>query len=315
MRAVGRHAAILLRLLRTRTPRTLRATTFPPPSPLTPSTRPPTRPFERPRHHAPTTPAGPSKPLPHGPDHPRPASNPRSPRSRPPTTAVTANPPALQAIIDEATKVDAVHDALARAVHNGIAAERTYALAERPPAVERAKQAEQALTNLFPQGLAIVNASLLAESGNTARVATLLQQAPKLSDFLAAIPVQGAGALLTVAQRWITAGKKLAKLEDDREDLEAKHATQPLTREATIRLRARWMRLVAQILSLLEISDAAPEAIAKIRRPIEKASARAGNRYGEPADVTSEMDLEEDDDDTANEADDREPIAATGTGN
>jgi hypothetical protein len=197
--------------------------------------------------------------------------------------AASAATPAMQAIVDEATEVDVAHDALARAVHSGVVADRAFALADKPPAAERAKRADEVLVKLFPQGLSIVNASLLAESGNTARVAKLLEQEPEVAAFLQAIPVQKVGTLLAVTQRWIAAGKKLAKLEDDREDLEAEQVTAPLTREAINSLRARWIRLVAQVLSLLEMSDAEPQAIEKIRRPVLKASARAGKRYGDPA--------------------------------
>jgi hypothetical protein len=223
--------------------------------------------------------------------------------------------PALQAIIDEAAAVDVTHDALARAVHSGVVADRALALADKPPAPERAKQADEALAKLFPQGLAIVNASLLAESGNTARVAALLEQDPDVAAFLEAIPVQKAGTLLVVTQRWIAAGKKLAKLEDDREELEAEQVTAPLTREAVNRLRARWIRLVAQVLSLLELSDADAKAIALIRRPVQKASARAGKRYGEPGENTNAEEPEGElaDDEEPDDGDD-EPETTGGNG-
>ena len=195
-----------------------------------------------------------------------------------------ATSPGLRAIIEEATELDVAHDALARAVHSGITADRAFALAEKPPAVERARRAEEALAKLFPDGLAIINASFLAESGNTARVHALLEQEPALAGLLEAIPVQKLGNLLLVTERWIAAGRKLAKLEDEREELEAEQATTPIGNEAINRLRARWIRLVTQVVSLLELSDADPKAIALIRRPILKASARAGKRYGAPLD-------------------------------
>ena len=188
----------------------------------------------------------------------------------------------LRAIIDEATQVDAVHDPLARAVHAGLVAERAYALASRPPAHERVRTVDDALARLFPDGLAIVNASFLAEAGNTARVAELLEREPGIAKLLASIPVHGFGDLSVVAQRRISAGKKLAKLEAQREDLEADQVTAPLGREAITRLRARWIRLVSQVLSLLELSDADPRDVARLRSPVLKASGRAGKRYGAP---------------------------------
>lgn len=218
----------------------------------------------------------------------------------------------LQAVIEEAQSVDVTHDALARATHFGLVAERAYALASKPPAVARARQADEALTKLFPDGLAIVNASLLAESGNTARIATLLEREPDLEAFLAAIPVQGFGDLSVVVRRWIAAGKKLAKLEETRGDLEADQVATPLGRQAVTRLRARWIRLVSQVLTLLDLSDADPKAVARIRGPILKASARAGKRYGAPVDPDEALAAEEPAEDQ-NDAD-AEALPATGTG-
>ncbi len=198
-------------------------------------------------------------------------------------SAQASPPPELQAVVAEADAVDVVHDALARASHCGLVAERAYALASKPPAVERARTVDAAIAKLFPDGLSIVNASLLAEAGNTVRVVELLEREPAIVELLESIPVKGFGTLAVVVQRWIAAGKKLAKLEEQREDLEADQATAPLGKEAQNRLRARWIRLVSQVLSLLELSDADPRAVARIRNPLLKASGRAGKRYGTPA--------------------------------
>lgn len=189
--------------------------------------------------------------------------------------------PALQAIIAAALGADGVHDALARAVSSGIVADRDLAMADKPPSLARARQSERVRSTLFPQGLSIINASHLAESGNTARVDTLLDEQPEIAEYLEAIPVQKAGTLLVVTQRWIASGKKLAKLEQEREELEAEEATEAPTREAINRLRARWIQLVSKVLSLLDLSDASPKAIASIRGPVRKASARAASRYDE----------------------------------
>lgn len=217
--------------------------------------------------------------------------------------------PELRSVIEEASSVDVVHDALVRAVHAGVTADRAYALAERPPATERVRRADGALTKLFPDGLSIVNASLLAESGNAARVAALLEREPELAAFLEAIPVQKHGTLLAVAQRWIAAGKQLAKLEDQREELEAEVATTPMTSEAINRLRARWIRVVSHVISLLELSDADPKAIALVRRPVLKASARAAKRYGAPVEASEAL-AEDGADDEDDGDDDEDPSIA-----
>lgn len=204
-----------------------------------------------------------------------------------PATATVS--PALQKIIDAATAADALHDPLARAVSSGVEADRDQCLAAEPPDVERAKKAGEVQSKLFPGGMTIVNASLLAESGNTARIAKLLDDEPAIGVFLKAIPVRGKGTLLDTTHRWIAAGARLGKLEIERAEQEAKEATTPLGKAAITSLRARWIRLVSQVLSNLELSDAPAEAIEVIRGPILKASDRAGKRYeGAPASPADE---------------------------
>ncbi len=188
--------------------------------------------------------------------------------------------PALQKLIEEASAADAIHDPLARAVYAGIEHDRAQCLAEQPPNLARAKQADEVLAKLFPNGMSIINASLLAESGNTARIAALLKVEPAIGAFLQAIPVRGQTTLLDTTQRWIAAGKMLGKLERQREELEAMEATAPSGKPAINALRGRWMRLVSLVLSNLEVSDAPEESMELIRGPVLKASDRASKRYG-----------------------------------
>lgn len=199
--------------------------------------------------------------------------------------------PALQKIIDAGIAADAVHDPLARSVWSAIEADKNCSLAAETPDLARAKQAEEVQARLFPTGMSIINASLLAESGNTERVAKLLEEQPDVRAFLKSIPVQGKGTLLDTTKRWIAAGAKLGELERAREVQEAKEATEPLGKAGMNALRARWIRLVSQVLSNLELSDAPAESIELIRGPVTKASDRASKRYegaaaapaGEPA--------------------------------
>ncbi|MEO7327394.1 MAG: hypothetical protein ABI193_02370 [Minicystis sp.] len=188
--------------------------------------------------------------------------------------------PALQKIIDEADAADALHDPLARAVSAGIEHDRAQCLAAEPPDTARAKQAEEVLAKLFPNGMSIINASLLAESGNTARIAALLKVEPAIGAFLQAIPVRGQTTLLATTQRWIAAGKTLGKLQRLREELEAMEATAPSGKAPINVVRGRWIRVVSLVLSNLELSDASAESIELIRGPVNKASERAAKRYG-----------------------------------
>ncbi|MEM9461537.1 MAG: hypothetical protein AAGF11_45655 [Myxococcota bacterium] len=199
--------------------------------------------------------------------------------ARPPSKA---RHPKLRALMAEASSIDIEHDALARAIHAGLLADRAFARAETPPATDRADRADRVLAAMFPRGLSIVNASLLAQSGNTVRVASLLATQRSVADYLDTIPVQNAGTLLTLTQRWIAAGERLAELEHDKAAITAKVRTVPVTRAAMNRLRARWIRLVNQVLTLLDLSDAPLDAIETIRGPVLAASSRAGRRYEQP---------------------------------
>ncbi len=196
--------------------------------------------------------------------------------AKPTSAAVSA---ALQKIIDAANAVDAVHDPLARAVASGIEVDRHHALAADPPDHERVRQAGEVQVKLFPGGMNIINASLLAEAGNTARVAKLLEDEPAIGTFLEAIPVRGKTTLLDTVHRWIAKGAQLGKLEREREVLEAGELTLPTGRVGLNVLRARWIRLVSLMLSNLEVTEAAAEAVEVIRGPVLKASDRARKRY------------------------------------
>jgi hypothetical protein len=193
---------------------------------------------------------------------------------------------AMKKIVEEAAAVDVLHDALARAIDSGLGTDRLCSLARKPPAHARAKQAEETTTKLFPSGMAIINASLVAESGNTERVATLLEREPGVAAFLAEIPIRD-GNLLDLTKRWIAAGRKLGKLERDRAALVAKEATTPRDTSAISHLRGEWIGLVSLVLANLERSKAHSEAIETIRGPVLEASDRAGKRYDVPAAVAT----------------------------
>lgn len=187
--------------------------------------------------------------------------------------------PELQKIIDAANAVDIIHDPLARVTAAGIDLDRHFALASTPPDLARAKQAEEVYAKLFPGGMNIINASLLAESGNTARVARLLANEPAIGAYLQSIPVRGKGTLLDTVHRWLDAGAQLGKLERAREEMEAIEITQPTGKVGINVLRARWIRIVSLILTNLEVADAPTETVEVIRGPVLKASERAGKRY------------------------------------
>ncbi|HVK64554.1 MAG TPA: hypothetical protein VM694_08770 [Polyangium sp.] len=192
-----------------------------------------------------------------------------------------ATPTALASILEEETLVDARHDHLARAISLSIDARAELYLAGHPPDFARAARARDISRKLFPTGLAIVSASLLAESGNTARVARLIRdEEPWMYEFLGEIP---AGApphtLRDVVDAWIAAGARLAELENARTELLAKEAAKPEGMLSPQAARSLWLRVVSQVLSNLELSEAPAEYIEAIRRPVMRASERAERRY------------------------------------
>lgn len=202
--------------------------------------------------------------------------------------------PEMQALLDMATKTDVDHDVLVRAVSAGIEADRAHCLAAKPPQLRRAEQAESIHAKLFPTGMAIVNVSLLAESGNTTRVAALLASDPTIAEYLDGIPLHGDRTVLDLTKRWIAAGKKLGRLEHERSVLAAKDATKPASLATIATVRARWLRLVSQVLSALELSDAPEEAIEIIRGPVQLASDRAAKRYAQAPAATPDAPLTND---------------------
>ena len=205
-------------------------------------------------------------------------------------------PTALATILEEETLVDARHDHLARAISLSLDARAELYLAGHPPDFARAARARDVSRKLFPSGLSIVNASLLAESGNTARVARLIRdEEPWMHEFLGEIPAGAAPhTLRDVVEAWIATGARLAELEHARTELLAKEATKPEGSLSPQAARSLWLRVVSQVLSNLELSEAPAEYIEAIRRPVLRASERAERRYAGEKAVTDPKD----DDDT-----------------
>lgn len=187
--------------------------------------------------------------------------------------------PEMRELTAKATDADEDHDVLVRAVAAGIEADRAYCLAAKPRQLRRAEELAKAHARLLPTGLSIVNASLLAESGNTTRISALLEAEPGIAKLLESIPLHDGRTVLDLTKRWLAAGRKLGKLEHQRSVLAAKEATKPTSLATISTVRGRWLRLVSQVLSALELSEASEEAIAIIRGPVLLASERAGKRY------------------------------------
>ncbi len=198
----------------------------------------------------------------------------------------------LRAIVDETSEVDRRHDHLARAVSYGIDAHRELCLAEEPSTAVRAAQCDAVQRQLFPGGLSTVNASTLAEAGNTTRIARLLEDEPAISNFLKSVPTYGKASLLDVVKRWLAKGRELQTLERARAEIEATETTTPASKTTIQAARSQWFKIVALVLPNLELSRAPARDIENIRGPVLRASSRAGKRYAnsKPAQAPQEED-------------------------
>jgi hypothetical protein len=186
--------------------------------------------------------------------------------------------PEVAKIEAQLIKVDNLHDPLARCTVRTLEAERERCYAMETPDVERAARCDEVTAMLFPTGLSIIKASFLAESGNTARVAKLLEEKPEVESFLKGVFTTDKKPLLETVRRWVATGVKLEKLEHEREELLAKQAV-PVAKLTIQAARSQWLKVVSAILSNLELSEAPQEAIEAIRGPVLRASERAGKRY------------------------------------
>jgi hypothetical protein len=185
----------------------------------------------------------------------------------------------LKALLEEETVVDARHDHLARGIHLAFEAHMHFLLSQDPPDFSKAALCQQAQRKLFPMGLAIINASLLAESGNTARVGRMLRHQEKaLAEFLSMVPaLSPKKTLRDMVDAWIEAGTSLAELEHKRSSLMAKEGA--LVGSASPQAAKRgWIRIVSQVLLTLGMSDALPEIVHILRAPFEEAIERASLR-------------------------------------
>jgi len=186
----------------------------------------------------------------------------------------------LKTLLEEETIVDARHDHLARGIHAALEAQLHFLLSQDPPDFLRAATCQAAQRKLFPMGLSIVNASLLAESGNTARVGRMLRgQEKALGEFLATIPAFGSNKTLRdQVDAWIEAGTSLAELEHLRSSLALKEgALAPSSSPAAA--KKAWNRIVSQILLTLGVSDASAEVVQILRRPFEQAVEKSSMKF------------------------------------
>lgn len=192
--------------------------------------------------------------------------------------------PEVRAILEEEEVVDIRHDCLARGGNWILEGHRQICLGSNPPDAERAALCARVLRKLFPQGLKIVTASFVAESGNTARVAQLLETDAEIKPLLKSIPVRKGETLLDVVLKWIEEGATLGALEDQRTALAAESAVgAPANDKApkagkTQAARSAWINAVNLVLGALAVSSAPAQAIEALRHRAVEVSEKAYRR-------------------------------------
>jgi len=159
------------------------------------------------------------------------------------------------------------------------------------PETERADLCTAVDSKLLPGGLSIINASYLAESGNASRLKKLLKDEPDLGELLKTITTPDGKSLSATVDAWIATGPKLADVEHERAELEAKQAA-PADKATVQEARSRWFRIVTAILNNLDLSGAPLKDIEGLRGPVLRASERAGKRYGSGQPETVVLDPE-----------------------
>lgn len=207
---------------------------------------------------------------------------------RPADTTVS---PAMRAVLLKGEQIDNQHDYLARLTTLTLQAERARCLSTDPPETARADRCAATDAKLLPGGLSIINASFLAESGNASRLAQLLEEEPELGQFLKTVATPDKKPLMATVEAWIATGPKLAAVEHEREELEAKKAA-PADKATVQEARNRWFRIMTAVLNNLDISGAPAEDIEALRGPVLRASERAGKRYGSGQSETAVLDPE-----------------------
>jgi len=204
----------------------------------------------------------------------------------------TAMSPAMRRLLVKGAKIDNRHDQMARVTALTLQAESARCLGAEPPDEERAASCDAVQKKLLPDGLSVINTSFLAESGNVARIAKLMEDEPEIGQLLKTLVTPDKKPLLATVEAWIATGPELAAFEHEKQELESKQA-KPADKATIQAARAQWFRVVSTILGNVAISLAKSTDIEAIRGPVLRASERAGKRYASETPDTAVLDPED----------------------
>lgn len=193
--------------------------------------------------------------------------------------AQPAKNPRIAEIIAQESSIDLRHDAILRGVFGFLTS-----LAEIVGGEDGAKYIELR-DILIPDGLTSTQRTYRAEAGQAKQLEDRLSPALKArTDIIVVGPKPKTKTLTSYLNEWITLGKQLGELEDEKGKLLAQEA-EASTGAAIITARNRWIRVVNSILADAELVELAAEPQATILGPLrdaeKKAEARA--RSGKPS--------------------------------
>lgn len=183
----------------------------------------------------------------------------------------------LRALIDEATRLDGVHDRKARALHFHL-----RGLIEGSDDPERVALYRRLEVLLFADGLRVIQLSYIEEGG----AAVSLERSVRPEDWAALAEIQvGEQTLAQLLSAWLKAGHELGAAVRSRKELEASLAKDGSESEklSIRRGRVRWIRAVRGLLWGIETAEELASLDEGVRAALKHAlavSRRAGAQAG-----------------------------------
>lgn len=204
-------------------------------------------------------------------------------------TQVDTEGAAATNLIEELASADVVHDAWARACSYLLRGHEQVALAQGRTQDVKALQALH--DTLFPDGLRVVNYSYREESGHAVLLASRLSAEDKT--LLASLPISG-GTLADAVESWIQAGTEIGTLEQQR----TRKRQQSTLAGRLQRARNRWIRVMQNLRSVLELSEATDKRLLDMLKQVEQveqaAEARARPALQDDGEAPAEPSASED---------------------
>jgi hypothetical protein len=181
----------------------------------------------------------------------------------------------LEALTDEATKLDSRHDHLARGYNYILAGTIEILRGVDPPDDAAADALDAALARLYPTGLQMITASYQAEAGNTAQMLVI---ADELKAVLDAVPIIKSFTGYTIVKELADVGNTLGNTEQKRAVAEVA-AKQEVITPSEIKRRMRFAaETIETVLRALDRSKQPEDSLIQIRQPVLAAVERARAR-------------------------------------